>query len=123
MKDLKNPLLIVLLIMAGLILVLVFSGNSHLKEAREEIRQVSEGLTVLQDSLDLARTRLEAMKEQLDFTENQLQLLKTERDLLELAEQRKTAANWAELTEIKTEIQDKEAKRKELKDEADKYEL
>jgi chromosome segregation ATPase len=123
MKNLNTILNIVLLIIVGFVLYFVISGNKNLKETQKKIIAINNDLTELNDSIHKTQKELSLIMSKLDFAENELKILKNERDLLELEEKKKMAANWEELQLLKKEIQDKEDEKNKLKENANKLEL
>jgi len=123
MTDINKILSIVTVVLLIVLLYFVFSGNSKINETLKTLDNVSAQVKSAGDSLHSAQQSIEGVMRKLEFSENELRILKANRDLLELEEQRRKAANWNELQGIKDDIKKNEALQDSLKKAASLFPL
>jgi cell shape-determining protein MreC len=123
MTDINKILSIVTVILLVVLSYFVFRGSSKLNEAVKTLNEVSAQVKSAKDSLNTAQQSIEGVMKKLEFSENELRILKANRDLLELEEQRRKAANWNELQGIKGDIKKNEALQDSLKKAASLFPL
>ncbi|MFA5971006.1 MAG: hypothetical protein WC780_01545 [Lentimicrobiaceae bacterium] len=123
MTDINKILSIVTVVLLIVLLYFVFSGNSKLNETLKTLDNVSAQVKSAGDSLHSAQQSIEGVMKKLEFSENELRILKANRDMLELEEQRRKAANWNELQGIKEDIKQNEALQDSLKKAASQFPL
>ncbi len=101
----KYLLTVVQIILIGVCLYFILAGNNKLDEAQKTIYKVKEDLRLADRKISTAQDTLQVALQKLESAENELNILRTERQLLDLAYERKKAANWEELQKIKEETQ------------------
>lgn len=123
MKNLSSLINLILLTALCFVMYFVISSDRNLKDAKIKIIDVYKEITILHDSINKTQKRITLIIDKLKFAENELKILKNDRELLELEEKRRMAANWEELQELKRQIQEKENKKNILKKNANNFEL
>jgi len=123
MTDINKILSIVTVVLLIVLLYFVFSGNSKLNETLKTLNNVSAQVKSAKDSLNSAQQSIVGVMKKLEFSENELRILKANRDMLELEEERRKAANWNELKGIKEDIKKNEALQDSLKKAASQFPL
>lgn len=97
-----------------IIIILMFTGNSRLKEAQTIIRETKNQLVVMQDSIGKAQKNISAMVSDLNYTRNELTILQKDREILRLQAEVNAQKSKAEREKILKELEEAKNRKSEL---------
>ncbi len=97
-----------------IIVYLMFTGNSRLKEAQTIIRETKNQLVVMQDSIAKAQKNISAMVDDLNYTRNELTIIQKDREILRLQAEVNAQKSKAEREKILKELEEAKNRKSEL---------
>lgn len=96
------------------IVYLLFTGNSSLKEARTIIYDTKNQLVIMQDSIAKAQKNISAMVEDLNYTRNELTIIQKDREILRLQAEVNAQKGKAEREKLMKELEEAKNRKSEL---------
>lgn len=111
----KNNIIQYAIIALLLVIVyLMFTGNSRLKEAQTIIRETKNQLVIMQDSIAKAQKNISAMVDDLNYTRNELTIIQKDREILRLQAEVNAQKSKAEREKILKELEEAKNRKSEL---------